>query len=157
MNAYRLPYPNELYHHGVQGQKWGVRHGPPYPLKNGFASRRNDGEKHSWYEKKMARKEKRAINKYEKYSKKKDSSKKESGKNKYEKKMQKARAKVESISELGQKYYSLDKTQRKKISRGYAATRVVGTMVLPFSLPVSVVGSGVIANARANRKISRNY
>lgn len=23
---------NELYHHGVQGQKWGVRHGPPYPL-----------------------------------------------------------------------------------------------------------------------------
>lgn len=23
---------SELYHHGVQGQKWGVRHGPPYPL-----------------------------------------------------------------------------------------------------------------------------
>lgn len=27
-------YPNELYHHGVMGQKWGVRNGPPYPLKN---------------------------------------------------------------------------------------------------------------------------
>lgn len=24
---------NELYHHGVSGQKWGVRNGPPYPLK----------------------------------------------------------------------------------------------------------------------------
>ena len=23
---------NELYHHGIQGQKWGVKHGPPYPL-----------------------------------------------------------------------------------------------------------------------------
>lgn len=23
---------NELYHHGIDGQKWGVRHGPPYPL-----------------------------------------------------------------------------------------------------------------------------
>lgn len=23
---------NELYHHGVQGQKWGKRNGPPYPL-----------------------------------------------------------------------------------------------------------------------------
>lgn len=23
---------NELYHHGIRGQKWGVRNGPPYPL-----------------------------------------------------------------------------------------------------------------------------
>lgn len=23
---------NELYHHGVKGQKWGIRKGPPYPL-----------------------------------------------------------------------------------------------------------------------------
>jgi hypothetical protein len=26
---------DELYHHGIKGQKWGVRHGPPYPLKSG--------------------------------------------------------------------------------------------------------------------------
>lgn len=25
----------ELYHHGIQGQKWGVRNGPPYPLDKG--------------------------------------------------------------------------------------------------------------------------
>ncbi len=23
----------DLYHHGIKGQKWGVKHGPPYPLK----------------------------------------------------------------------------------------------------------------------------
>ena len=23
---------SELYHHGIKGQKWGVRNGPPYPL-----------------------------------------------------------------------------------------------------------------------------
>lgn len=29
-------YKNELYHHGIEGQKWGVRNGPPYPLnRNG--------------------------------------------------------------------------------------------------------------------------
>ena len=28
MEAWR----EELYHHGIEGQKWGVRNGPPYPL-----------------------------------------------------------------------------------------------------------------------------
>lgn len=34
MNSYRPPYPNELYHHGIKGQRWGVRNGPPYPLSS---------------------------------------------------------------------------------------------------------------------------
>lgn len=25
---------NELYHHGIKGQKWGVKNGPPYPIKD---------------------------------------------------------------------------------------------------------------------------
>lgn len=33
----KVRYSSELYHHGVKGQKWGVKNGPPYPIqKNGF-------------------------------------------------------------------------------------------------------------------------
>ena len=28
----QAPHPNELWHHGIKGQHWGVKHGPPYPL-----------------------------------------------------------------------------------------------------------------------------
>lgn len=31
----RQVYPNELWHHGINGQKWGDRNGPPYPLSYG--------------------------------------------------------------------------------------------------------------------------
>lgn len=29
-------YRTYLAHHGIKGQKWGVRHGPPYPIKSGI-------------------------------------------------------------------------------------------------------------------------
>lgn len=32
-------FQNELYHYGIRGQEWGVRNGPPYPLKGGSFSK----------------------------------------------------------------------------------------------------------------------
>ena len=35
MNVYYIagyPVSNELYHHGIKGQQWGVQNGPPYPI-----------------------------------------------------------------------------------------------------------------------------
>lgn len=37
--TYNLFGKNELLHHGVKGQKWGRRNGPPYPLKRSGNSR----------------------------------------------------------------------------------------------------------------------
>ena len=34
----RTYYDEELYHHGIRGQKWGKRNGPPYPLSGGQLS-----------------------------------------------------------------------------------------------------------------------
>ena len=49
----------ELYHHGIQGQKWGIRNGPPYPLGSGasprafiekYSNESYKGSKKSWDE-----------------------------------------------------------------------------------------------------------
>lgn len=37
----------ELYHHGIQGQKWGQRNGPPYPLSKSAHSSRE--KKKQWW------------------------------------------------------------------------------------------------------------
>lgn len=132
---YRGAYPNELWHHGVSGQKWGVKHGPPYPLKNGFLARRQEKGHHTAYEKHMARKEKHAIKKYEKLAEKRDNAKSERKKDRLDTKAAKAQAKVEMISEMGQKYSSLDAKQQKKISRGYAWTRTTSVLAAVLTAP----------------------
>ena len=35
---------DELYHHGIKGQTWGVRRGPPYPLEDGRSNRPSKSE-----------------------------------------------------------------------------------------------------------------
>lgn len=49
---------NDLYHHGIKGQKWGVKNGPPYPLGDRLPSEPNGAsfskKKQAEYEKKLA-------------------------------------------------------------------------------------------------------
>ena len=57
-----IDYKNELRHHGIKGQKWGVRNGPPYPLgaSDHSASERKAGWRASA---KSSKKERPAIKK----------------------------------------------------------------------------------------------
>lgn len=38
-------YSQELYHHGIEGQRWGKRNGPPYPLS--YKSKSSSEKKYS--------------------------------------------------------------------------------------------------------------
>lgn len=41
-----MEFKNELYHHGIRGQRWGERNGPPYPLKS--SSHSSSEKKAGW-------------------------------------------------------------------------------------------------------------
>lgn len=49
---------DELYHHGVKGQRWGVRKGPPYPLTK--VSRGSEDTSNEIY-KSLSKKEKQLV------------------------------------------------------------------------------------------------
>lgn len=46
----RLPSNSELYHHGIKGQHWGVKNGPPYPLDQKVSKRIKSGKNENRYE-----------------------------------------------------------------------------------------------------------
>lgn len=54
----------ELYHHGIKGQKWGVRNGPPYPLGSGKESFKYSKKK---YENDISEAAQFILNKEKKY------------------------------------------------------------------------------------------
>lgn len=39
---------NVLYHHGIKGQKWGVKNGPPYPLNSSKTNNRSSSKAESY-------------------------------------------------------------------------------------------------------------
>lgn len=43
-NWYIIPSDNDLMHHGIKGQKWGVRNGPPYPLDGSTKSHKSSNK-----------------------------------------------------------------------------------------------------------------
>lgn len=179
---YRYPYPNELFHHGVGGQKWGVRHGPPYPLyegdgnskavreskakygpsDSGFAARRKEKGHHTKFERQMARKEEKALKKANKLAEKSENVKSASRKERLENRSNKAKAVADNIANKGMKYYELDKKEQRKISNGYARAKFYSTMRLLTSdaEDYNVINKGYAdrgAEAKAMRKIDEEY
>ena len=149
--GYRQPYPNELWHHGVLGMKWGVRNGPPYPLYEGHGNSKAVLESKAKYgpsnvfddirkkkerllstafENTMAKKARDASRRQNNLSK--MASKVKEGKTKdwLNKQAEKAKEEVDKINALGVKYSALSTTEQKKISAGYLRTGIIMSNVL---------------------------
>lgn len=62
---HRPVYPNELYHHGIKGQSWGVMNGPPYPLDGSTHNKVVKRSKEERKAEKLAKKAEKAKSKQE--------------------------------------------------------------------------------------------
>lgn len=69
MNYIYIKTNDELYHHGIPGQKWGERNGPPYPLKPGAhsaAEKKHGGLLQKWHDRGVQKYLERAAEKKQK-------------------------------------------------------------------------------------------
>ena len=141
----RQPYPNELYHYGIQGQKWGLRRfqNPDGTLtaagkaRYGYSENENPHDvkvkKGSLLERRYARQEMayskaitRTKNKAKEASHYGETYKAERLQNR-QKKLEVGLKKTQDLAEI---YYSKDPESRKKINRGYAAIQIIPAIVL---------------------------
>lgn len=64
--AMEIRHKNDLMHHGIDGQKWGVKHGPPYPLSRAESKAIRKRAHHKLKEgKKLTKKEVKVYNDYQ--------------------------------------------------------------------------------------------
>lgn len=58
-------YSNYISHHGIQGQEWGVKNGPPYPIEDGKHSKKEKKFKNKGENKKEEKKKTKEQEAYE--------------------------------------------------------------------------------------------
>lgn len=114
MSCYAVTYSESLSHHGILGQKWGKRNGPPYPL---------GAEDHSARERKAGWRA----------SLKKSVSEKSSGiKNtgeRFKKKLVDKAVRSQTFGSVKSKWDSLDEDKKRKIKTGLA---IAGTVLVAY-------------------------
>lgn len=134
----RQPYPNELYHHGIKGQKWGVRR-----YQNADGTLTAAGKKHlgidtdgpvrklrgeNEMERHYASEEKYYTNRINKLNKKEE---KAIAKGKTDKvvrireKKAEADAALDELSKKADAYYSKDAAGRRKMEQGFRLAQTV--------------------------------
>ena len=126
----------ELQHHGILGQKWGKRNGPPYPLS---------ASKYSSMEKKLNKRLSRLDRKIEKI----DSRQLKA--NKYQRKADAKKYGLFSNQEKAQKYQSKASEKQYKINKQrYSVTKEIDKIVKNydqkypglFDIPDSYIDAG---------------
>ncbi len=142
----RYAYSNELWHHGVQGQKWGVKHGPPYPLYEGHGKSKAVLESKAKYgpnntfgsiasnkklfkrtalEIEMAKRTRNQNWRNERLTKKAEKKKEGKKKDRILERAANAKATVDRYNEIGIKYSKLSVDKQKEINRGYTRAMVI--------------------------------
>ena len=127
----RTPYPNELMHYGVLGQKWGVRRyqnpdGTLTPegkqkyltdahygaVKKVFPTRKDFVD--STLEREMAAREKRAVKQFKTASQKEEKAKTMTAKNRQMAKRNRALVEIMRLGDRADKFYAMDSETQKK-------------------------------------------
>jgi len=151
--TYNYYNPNELYHHGIMGMRWGKRHGPPYPLAPSAHSSeekrlksQNEGELDSWKARETAKVDKKYGKKVDRIqrriAKTKGGDKLERLKSKKAKLMFKQSIKKAKIENTTEKQYAV----KKRIKKALKVVGGVSVAVLAFYALNRIVGRRVSAN-----------
>lgn len=141
---YANPSPSELFHHGIKGQKWGIRR---YQNPDGTLTAEGKAKVKNFKKNEIATIRKKFNNKKEKYKKK--ISEASEVKKRKELRAKIRTAKVRADNEINViKNYTLKDINREKLAVGAEVTAktiaAIGTFAIPF-VP-DVIGAGLIAS-----------
>ena len=149
----------ELYHHGIKGQKWGVRNGPPYPLGSDVSTgsrlkKRMEENVNKYYDEKRENKE----HQLKRIEKKQEKNKKEQLK--LSEKDAKLEIKKEKVKKLIEKYSNKPYSETAGITISYDQAETLANVIEVagfFAVIAAMIGIPILkSNISVNKEIKRN-